>query len=486
MVGSSRTEVCLKAFLALHCVTMKRINRIRSLKVLGKSPKDLRGLHVKKAYPPEVRVLIKQHIESFPTKETHYSGRSVKYLDEKLSVKTMFELFTVKHPDVNVGYTFYYNFFVENFKLSFGRPQIDCCCVCEQLKLKIKSPHLNNAAKRCAEAELAVHKRKSKKFYNKLKEEVDNKSSDPHVKAICFDFMQNVHIPNVPVQDTFYLRQLTTNIFCIHDIKKNTGNIYLYHEGVAKKGPNEVCSFIQDFLDSVPLQYTELHVYSDNCGGQNKNHALVRFLMFLTESKRFQKVEQFFPIRGHSFLPCDRDFSIIKREIKKHDRFYSIHEITQFIIKSSKSHKFIVKEVCTDEILDFKKWWPMLYKKNCTSEETRKKTVPKDQKKKFMISSMMHMTYDSNTPGFVVARDLIDGMVTNTFELKQKTQPRNLCRPTNKAYPLGKVAIKKNKVEDIKKLLPYIPEEYKDFYQEIMNWPTTCNEHDDKDIEDDD
>lgn len=128
----------------------------------------------------------------------------------------------------------------------------------------------------------------------------------------------------------------------------------------------------------------------------------------------------------------------------------------------------------------------MLYKKNCTSEETRKKTVPKDQKKKFMISSMMHMTYDSNTPGFVVARDLIDGMVTNTFELKQKTQPRNLCRPTNKAYPLGKVAIKKNKVEDITKLLPYIPEEYKDFYQEIMNWPTTCNEHDDKAIEDDD
>jgi hypothetical protein len=96
----------------------------------------------------------------------------------------MFELFQAKHPDVNVGYTFYYNFFVENFKLSFGRPQIDICCVCEELKLKIKSPHLNDAAKRCAEAELAIHKRKSKKFYNKLKKEVENKSSDPHIKAI--------------------------------------------------------------------------------------------------------------------------------------------------------------------------------------------------------------------------------------------------------------------------------------------------------------
>jgi hypothetical protein len=295
--------------------------------------------------------------------------------------------------------------------------------------------------------------------------------------------MQNVQIPNIPVQDTFYLRQLTTNIFCIHDLKNNNWAIYLYHEGVAKKGPNEVCSFILDFLESVPSQYTELHVYSDNCGGQNKNHAIVRFLMYLTETKRFQKIEQFFPIRGHSFLPCDRDFSIIKREIRKHDRFYTIHEITEMIIQSSKSNKFIVKEVSTEEILDFKNWWPVLYKRNGISEETREKTVPKGQKQKFMISSMMHMTYDSEMPGFVVARPLIDSIIFHTFELKQKPQPRDLSGPIAKAYPQGKVTIKNQKIEDIRKLLPYIPEEHKYFYEEVMNWPTSNEEND---IEDED
>lgn len=71
IVGSSRIEVCLKAFLALHSVTIKQIKRIRSLKVLGKTPKDLRGLHVKKAHQQEVRILVKEHIESFPAKLTH-------------------------------------------------------------------------------------------------------------------------------------------------------------------------------------------------------------------------------------------------------------------------------------------------------------------------------------------------------------------------------------------------------------------------------
>lgn len=55
------------------------------------------------------------------------------------------------------------------------------------------------------------------------------------------------------------------------------------------------------------------------------------------------------------------------------------------------------------------------------------------------------MTYDHNHPGYVVVRDFIDGMVTRTFELKQKTQLRNLCEPNTRAYTLGKVPIKKMK-----------------------------------------
>lgn len=67
--------------------------------------------------------------------------------------------------------------------------------------------------------------------------------------------------------------------------------------------------------------------------------------MELVESGRSSKVEQSFPVRGYSFLPCDRVFGTIKRKLRKHDRVYIVHEYTKLIIVSSASNAFTVKEV---------------------------------------------------------------------------------------------------------------------------------------------
>lgn len=56
-----------------------------------------------------------------------------------------------------------------------------------------------------------------------------------------------------------------------------------------------------------------LYLFPDGCPGQNKHNTLLRFMLALTDSKRFEKVYQHFPIRGHAFLPNDRDFGVIKK-----------------------------------------------------------------------------------------------------------------------------------------------------------------------------
>lgn len=77
--------------------------------------------------------------------------------------------------------------------------------------------------------------------------------------------------------------------------------MFVYHEGQAKRGPDEVCSFFKTFLDNIPAdkKYDELLVYADNCAGQNKNHAVSRFLLALTDTGRFKHVKQIFPVVGH-------------------------------------------------------------------------------------------------------------------------------------------------------------------------------------------
>ena len=92
MVGSARVQVCFKDFLSLHAVTKKRIERLRALEMIRKSPVGHRGRHLKQVLFEETKHLIKQHIESFPNKESHYLGKPVCYLNSTLNVKTMYWL----------------------------------------------------------------------------------------------------------------------------------------------------------------------------------------------------------------------------------------------------------------------------------------------------------------------------------------------------------------------------------------------------------
>ncbi|CAH0562999.1 unnamed protein product [Brassicogethes aeneus] len=254
-IDGKRRKVCQKAFLSLFSVE-------------------------------ENNMLIRQHIESFPVKETHYSNKTYLYLDAKLNMKIMFDMFKVKYPTTKIRYSYFVKYFHEHFDLHFGRPQVDTCCKCEELDLKIKSPSLGDASKRAAAAELAVHKRRAKKFYWSLKQSTDECKIRDDLAVITFDYMQNLHLPEVPVQDLFYLTQLTVNIFGIHNCKTDKAFFYVYHEGITSKGPNDVCSFLWDYIQrEIPENVQELRLYSDNCPGQNKNHTMVRMCAALDSKK---------------------------------------------------------------------------------------------------------------------------------------------------------------------------------------------------------
>lgn len=70
-----------------------------------------------------------------------------------------------------------------------------------------------------------------------------------------------------------------------------------------------------------------------------------RYFLFLTDSGKLKKNSHLFPVKRHTFLPCDRDFGIISRRLKKHDRFYSSRKVIKFILKGRKPGKFEIKEL---------------------------------------------------------------------------------------------------------------------------------------------
>ena len=62
-----------------------------------------------------------------------------------------------------------------------------------------------------------------------------------------------------------------------------------------------------------------LRILADNCGGQNKNNNLVLALLRLIHMKVFYRIEMAFLVPGHSYMPCDRKFGHISRELSNYE-----------------------------------------------------------------------------------------------------------------------------------------------------------------------
>lgn len=291
---------------------------------------DGRGKHgnVANKLPEQTKEMIRQHIKSFRGERSHYSlGKSKRlYLPAELNQTKMFELFKEKHPDIKVSQETYRQIFINEFNISFGYPRSDTCSTCdenraivEQLKLVLKDDQDNEDVKEQlskAETENKVHLARAKQFYNHKRNARRSAEVDDSIMAICMDFQKNLPAPNITTNDVYYRRQLTCISFNIHELASNKSHFYVYDETIAKKGSDDVCSMIQHFIsNSVADNVKHLKIFCDSCAGQNKNYTVFRYLHHLVHVKRrFDEVLVTFPVRGHSFMECDKQFGLINQK----------------------------------------------------------------------------------------------------------------------------------------------------------------------------
>ncbi|XP_030765019.1 uncharacterized protein LOC115889209 [Sitophilus oryzae] len=120
---------------------------------------------------------------------------------------------------------------------------------------------------------------------------------------------------------------------------RKTPKFYVWTENVAGRGSNEVGSALLHFLRHAQFNESvnKIRLFCDGCGGQNKNslHMLMsrhmkqsctgfikpHFTLRSFESKiHIKDIEIVFPVRGHSYLPADRVFGRVEKELRRHDR----------------------------------------------------------------------------------------------------------------------------------------------------------------------
>ena len=375
--------VCRDAFTNIHGITSARVRHLAFYaKTSPTPPVDQRGRQPNsRAVSHSIKSQISDHIKSFPTVESHYARSGTtkgrKYLSPYLSVTAMHELYLKQYEPEEyeklqrneaisplVKYDYYRTYFNTKFNLAFGNPRTDTCTICDELDVKLHDA-LNGDDKRKVQEEKELHLRQAQQFYTELSTSTQMARGNDNIASICFDFEQNFPLPHIPTGEVFYLRQVWLYIFGIHDCGSNRGTMYCWPESIARKGSNEVVSCLDSYLNTLN-GVERLNLFSDSCDGQNKNLTMIQYLYSLVRNGRYQSIRHVFPIRGHSFLPCDRDFGKIEVKKRRVERVYTLHQWMDIIRSARKKNPYSVVEVYQSLIFDFQSHFTEFLKKTVT------------------------------------------------------------------------------------------------------------------------
>ncbi|KAL2098322.1 hypothetical protein ACEWY4_007529 [Coilia grayii] len=248
----TKIPVCKATFCGVLGISKDRVTRVAKYYAVNATARPEQRGGARKVDEFEAKKqLVKEHIETFTCRASHYRRRGApgrKYLPSDLSVKKMHKLFDQQNHDL-VSYSLYYSVFRHSFNLVFGHPATDACSSCAKFQFRVKDPSLGEDEKRRETAMYILHRRRARVFYDMLgKVEHD-------AVTVCFGMMQNLVLPRTPIGQAYYSRQLYMYVFgvVLHHGKGSrqaTDDVHLYtwmeHENT--KGSNMTASALDNCL----------------------------------------------------------------------------------------------------------------------------------------------------------------------------------------------------------------------------------------------
>ena len=354
-------EVCKKTFCDVHSVGKRRIEVLcEKLKAGDLLVQDNRGRHQNRHTVPDyIKEQIREHIRSFPRRQSHYSrddNRRREYLPEGLSIAQMHRLYLstyepiVDHPH-SAKEWLYCKIFNEEFNLGFGYPRSDTCQMCDELTISIVNTSSEEQRSEIS-MKLAEHQLRASQAYQLLRNDTDLSKSDPDLHVITFDLQQNLPVPTLTHSSMFYLRQLWVYNFGIHVCNSGSAVMCVWNECVAGRGSCEVVSCLQQYFSTAHISAKRLVCYSDSCFGQNKNFTLICYWNTLVLLKCFEQIDHLFLVRGHTYLPNDRDFSHIEKR-KSTAQVFVPHQWKDVIRSARQKDPYRIQRMTTDLFRNF-------------------------------------------------------------------------------------------------------------------------------------
>jgi len=447
--------VCKEVFEKTYGISSGRISRL--LKKKSESvvvPTDQRGKHHNhRGVSSEMKQSLSKLIDKIPKYKSHYKEVSdARYLSPGLRKVDVYELWKSEcleqKMDAIPSYEWFVQYWKENFDLKLHKPATDTCSTCDELQNLRKFD------------DLKTHHIKAKK----AREEFKNDASQSH--TLSFNMQKTMPLPHLHTSKVFYLRQLWMYNLGIHHTSTKQGHMFCWTEGLAKRGSNEIGSCLKKFIYENCKEWPRIILWSDGCGGQNKNiNILSLFLHIVNDpSIKVQEIVLTFMWSGHSYLPNDVDFSHIERKKKNAIAITNPMQYMSLMKSAKKQRPFNVYQMRKDDFLNI-------------SQLATNFQKPKldDQNRPIKFQRIHEMTFKRGLIGYQYRYCFNDSESTRTVTLQKKRTSKATISTLPILYPDG-VPISVQKYQNLQQLLKYIPPVDHEFYKCLKHDGSVCED----------
>lgn len=419
---------------------------------------------------------VKDHVNCLDRVESHYARKdSAKlYLNNIKSTSQMHKLYvewydSSRNVNTNPANIRQYRDIVNaNFNLAFHKPKKDKCEVCHIFE--------NNQFPTEEEKTIFLEHQAQKKKARLLKEADKIEAlNNPQIISATFDFQKVLQSPHGEVSIFYYKRKLNTYNFTLFELAKKTAVCYMWHEGTAKRGANEVSSCLYSFIKMHAAKgVKEFRFWSDNCGGQNRNRIV--FASYLLAAKEFDvTITHRFMEKGHTQNEGDSVHALIERESEQ--RLIYVPDEWYCLVRWAKREgiPYNVTEMTLGDFYNFK---DLLANKNWVKDVTNEKmkwTQIREVKVTSNIFDRIEFKYnfDEEPKTLVVLR--------STKRNTQRTDDFKI----SPAYD-GPVLLPHGKYKDLNEMCKsgVIPNKYNRFYRDLPHLSSNVREREMSDSED--
>ncbi|KAK3919940.1 Non-reducing polyketide synthase PKS1 [Frankliniella fusca] len=270
---------------------------------------DKRGKHSNrpKKTTAEQRESVKTHINSYLRIPSHYVRSRIQreYVETGLTAAKMFRQYkewcvSQSIPEKNrASRSQYKQIFNFEFNIGFYRPKKDKCQLCALMKngTRQEREHFKEA--------WISHFNSKKACYAEQKKAREIVSKKESCAMLSFDLQKVLPCPKSDTSVFFYKNKLSVYNLTVYESRSHIRTCYLWHEGIAKRGANEIGSCLMKALVHQAQEgKTEIYSFSDSCSGQNKNRFI--YAMILQVSAIFGvKIRHCFLTPGHTYNDAD-------------------------------------------------------------------------------------------------------------------------------------------------------------------------------------